>query len=90
MNDFTKLDITEGFVLAQGRAIEYLKWIAEETVSQAIDNPIELDYENASEIIKDVMLMGREILDRNFEWIKFSECPMSASGIMIKPMVEKE
>lgn len=90
MNDFDKLDITEGFVLAQERAIEYLKWTAEETVSQAIDNPIELDYENASEIIKDVMLMGRKILDEDWEWVEFIECPMSASGIMIKQMIEKE
>lgn len=88
--DFEKLDIEQGFVLAQGDALRYLKWVASNYVSEAIDNPYELDYENASEAIKDVMLMGRKITSEDWVWVKFECSPMSASEINVKEMAEKQ
>ena len=87
--DYSKLDLDEGFVLSQKQAIEYLQWSAGVVVEQAMDNGYELDYENASEILKDLMCMGWEITKEDWAWIKFARQDMSASGIMIKEMKEE-
>ena len=45
-------------MLSRKQALEYLKYSAGVVVEQAMDNGYELDYENASEILKDLMCMG--------------------------------
>ncbi len=87
--DYSKLDLDEGFVLSQKQAIEFLRWSASEVVKQAMDNGYELDYENASEILKDLMCMGWEIIREGWSWIKFMRQDMSASGIVVKEMKEE-
>ena len=81
------LDITTGFVLNQRQALEYLKECAGEAWTQAMTG--EIDSEDASEIIADLLLMAREVEKDNWEWVRFYECPMSASGINIKEVVDK-
>lgn len=84
--DYNKLDLDNGFVLSQQQALEYLKHSAAVVVDQAMENEYEMDYENASEILKDIMCMGWEIARENYEWVKFMRQDMSASGIVIKEM----
>lgn len=88
MIDFDKLDITEGFVLNNAKALDYLEYCAKNFYRQAVD----IDGDNIGVIIDDIMSMAHAVRVewREYEWVKFSECPMSASGIMIKPMIEKE
>ena len=86
---FENLDLDDGFVLSQKQAIEYLRWSAGVVVEQAMSDGYELDYENASEILKDLMCMGWEITKEDWAWVKFARQDMSASGIMIKEMAEK-
>ena len=87
--DYSKLDLDNGFVLSQKQALEYLKYSAGVVVEQAMNNGYELDYENASEILKDLMCMGWEIVREDYEWVKFMRQDMSASGIVIKEMKEE-
>ena len=86
--DYNKLDLDNGFVLSQKQALEYLKHTAGVVVDQAMDNGYEMDYENASEILKDIMYMGWEIVREDYEWGKFMRQDMSASGIIIKEIKE--
>lgn len=88
--DYSRLDLDEGFVLSQKQAIEFLEEDAKTIVKQAIEDRYELDYENASEILKDLMLMGRDILERDLAWVKFERHDMSASGMIIRGMTEEQ
>lgn len=88
--DYSELDLDEGFVLSQKQAIEFLQHNASEVTRQAMYDGYELDYENASEILKDLICMGWEIIREDWTWVKFMRQDMSASGIMIKQMIEKE
>lgn len=89
MIDFSSYDIEEGFVLSQGASLRYLKYLVEQEFEQAI-GALGIDSESAGAFFEDVVAMAQTILDKDYDWVKFSECPMSASGIMIKQMVEKE
>lgn len=81
-------DITRGFVLRDDEAIKYL-------TDCAIDHAKEVMAGNEgsecmTEIFDDLYMMKHDIEMGSAEYIKFVECPMSASGINIIPMVEKE
>ena len=83
-----KYDISKGFVLDNEQALEYLEEVAKGFYEHAVD----IDGEEIGAIIDDIMTMAHAIKVEwaKYEWVLFNESPMSASGIMIKPMVEKE
>ena len=87
--DYSKLDLNEGFVLSQYRAIEFLKWSVAQEFEQAMQKN-GIDATNAGAFMEDVVAMGQEILDKDWEWVKFVVSPMSASEMTIKEMVDKE
>lgn len=90
MIDFDSYDLAEGFVLSQGASLRYLKYLVEQEFEQALQKgAYGIDSESAGKFFEDVVVMGQTIVDKDWEWIKFSECPMSASGIMIKEMKEE-
>lgn len=84
-------DIERGFVLEQEDALKYLKWLAgclweratgDATLGEAVDT--------AKEEWEDLACMAQRIHDEDIEWVYFTECQMSASGINIAEMVRKE
>lgn len=85
--NYEDLDLDASVVLNQYNALGYLRWVAEEYLRQAFEDVH--DYEVSIEQLKDVFEMYREIKDRDYHWVKFDSCPMSASNIMITEMVEK-
>lgn len=90
MIDFSSYDLAEGFVLSQGASLRYLKYLVEQEFEQAIQKgAYGIDSESAGKFFEDVAVMGQTIVDKDWEWVKFSESPMSASGIMIKEMKEE-
>lgn len=90
MIDFSSYDLAEGFVLSQGASLRYLKYLVEQEFEQAIQKgAYGIDSESAGKFFEDVVVMAQTIVDKDWEWIKFSESPMSASGIMIKEMKEE-
>lgn len=90
MIDFDSYDLAEGFVLSQGASLRYLKYLVEQEFEQAIQKgAYGIDSEGTGAFFEDVVVMAQTIVDKDWEWIKFSESPMSASGIMIKEMKEE-
>ena len=90
MIDFDNYDLAEGFVLSQGASLRYLKYLVEQEFEQAIQTgAYGIDSECAGAFFEDVVAMAQTILDKNWEWVKFSESPMSASGVMVKEMKEE-
>lgn len=90
MIDFESYDLAEGFVLSQGASLRYLKYLVEQEFEQAIQKgAYGIDSESAGKFFEDVVVMAQTIVDKDWEWVKFSESPMSASGIMIKEMKEE-
>ena len=90
MIDFSSYDLAEGFVLSQGASLRYLKYLVEQEFEQAIQKgAYGIDSESAGKFFEDVVVMGQIIVDKDWEWVKFSESPMSASGVMIKEMKEE-
>ena len=87
--DNSKLDLNEGFVLSQYRAIEFLKWCVAQEFEQAIEKN-GIDNTNAGAFMEDAVEMAQEIVRRDWEWVKFVTSPMSASEMTIKEMGEKE
>ena len=87
--DYSKLDLNEGFVLSQYRAIEFLKWCVAQEFEQAIEKN-GIDTTNAGAFMEDAVAMAQEIVRRDWEWVKFVATPMSASEMTVKEMVEKE
>lgn len=81
------LDITTGFVLNQRQALEYLKECTGEAWAQAVEG--EADIDDAKYIMDDLATMAHRIYAEDWEWARFYECPMSASGINIKEVVDK-
>lgn len=81
-------DLETGFVLSRSEACDYLYNVAMEHTKQVMDG--EEDSDGMSEILADLYAMTREIERGDADYIKFVECPMSASNINIIPMVEKE
>ena len=88
--DYSKLDLNEGFVMSQYHAIEFLKWCVAQEFKQAIQKgAYGIDSESAGKFMEDVVAMAQEILDKDWEWVKFVTSPMSASEMTIKEMGEK-
>ena len=87
--DYSKLDLNEGFVLSQYRAIEFLKWCVAQEFEQAIEKN-GIDNTNAGAFMEDAVEMAQAIVDKDWEWVKFVATPMSASEMTIKEMVDKE
>ena len=85
MNDY---DLERGFVLRYDEAMKYLHDCAVAHVEQIING--EEDIAGIEQIIDDLYTMRLDIQTHVYEYIKFVECPMSASNINIIPMVEKE
>lgn len=85
--NFEDLDLDVSVVLNQYNALGYLKWVADEYLRQAFEDIY--DYEISIKQLEDIFEMYKEIKDKDYHWIKFDSCPMSASNIMITEMVEK-
>lgn len=85
--NYEDLDLDVSVVLNQYNALGYLRWVADEYLRQAFEDVH--DYEVSIEQLKDVFEMYKEIKDKDYHWVKFDSCPMSASNIMITEMVEK-
>ena len=85
--NYEDLDLDVSVVLNQYNALGYLRWVADEYLRQAFEDVH--DYEVSIEQLKDVIEMYKEIKDKDYHWVKFDSCPMSASNIMITEMVEK-
>lgn len=81
-------DLERGFVLRDSEAIDYLTSVAVEHTKEIMAG--NEGSEGMTEILDDLYTMKHEIEMGTAEYIKFVECPMSASNINIIPMVEKE
>lgn len=81
-------DLERGFVLRQDEACDYLYNVAIEHTKQVMEG--KEDSDGMTEILDDLYTMTQEIEKGDAEYIKFVECPMSASNINIIPMAEKE
>ena len=81
------LDLTIGFVLNQTQALAYIKECAGEVWAQAVKG--ETDIEDAKYIMDDLATMAHRIYAEDWDWVRFYECPMSASGINIKEVADK-
>lgn len=91
MVDLSSYDIEEGFVLSQGASLRYLKYLVEQEFEQAMQKgAYGIDSESAGAFFEDIVAMAQLVVDKDWEWVKFSESPMSTSGIVIKEVVEKE
>lgn len=89
--DYSKLDLNEGFVLSQYHAIKFLEWSVAQEFEQAMQKgAYGIDSESAGKFMEDAVAMAQEILDKDWEWVKFVTSPMSASEMTIKEMIEKE
>lgn len=81
-------DLERGFVLRDSEAIDYLTSVAVEHAKEVMAG--NEGSEGMTEILDDLYTMKQDIMKHDYEYIKFVECPMSASNINIIPMVEKE
>lgn len=81
-------DLERGFVLNRQEALKYLDEVAHDHTTMVMKG--EEDSEGMTEILDDLVCMKKDIEKHDDEYIKFVECPMSASNINIIPMVEKE
>ena len=85
---FEELDITtSSFVLSQVEALNYLDYVARQHTEQVLNG--EEDHEGMTELLEDICEMKKNILEHNYEYVKFIECKMSASQIDIIPMIEE-
>lgn len=84
VNDY---DLTSGFVLNNEQALDYLEACAKGFYNEAVN----LTGDDIGAIIDDIVAMAHivRVEWREYEWVKFEECQMAPSGIMIKPMVER-
>ena len=73
---FDKLEIENGFVLEYYEAIAYLH--------------CEEGSECMEAILEDLYEMKQEIVDNGYGVVSFNECPASASGISIEPLIAKK
>lgn len=89
--DFNKLDVEEGFVLSQGVALRYLRWLAEQEFEESYQKgALGIDSESAGAYFEDLVVMAQTIVDKDWGWIKFEYSPMSASGVNVREMIVKE
>ena len=84
---FEKLEIEDGFVLEYYEAIAYLDWCAQEHTKQVMNG--EEGSECIEAILEDLYEMKKEITDKGYGVVEFIECPASASGINIQPLIPK-
>ena len=85
---FDKLEIENGFVLEYYEAIAYLHWSAQEHTKQVMKG--EEGSECMEAILEDLYEMKQEIVDNGYGVVSFNECPASASGISIEPLIAKK
>ena len=85
--DYSKLDLNEGFVLSQHRAIEFLRWSVAQKFEQAMQKN-GIDNTDAGAFMEDVVAMAQVIVDEDWEWVMFVTSPISASEMTIKEMIE--
>ena len=84
---FDKLEIENGFTLEYYEAIAYLDWCAQEHVKQVMNGEEGSGCMEA--ILEDLYEMKKEIVDKGYGVVEFIECPASASGISIQPLIPK-
>lgn len=84
---FEQLEIENGFTLEYYEAIAYLDWCAQEHTKQVMNG--EEVSECMEAILEDLYEMKKEIIDKDYGTIEFTECPMSASNINIEPLIAK-
>lgn len=84
---FEQLEIENGFTLEYYEAIAYLDWCAQERTKQVMNG--EESAECMEAILEDLYEMKKEIIDKGYGTIEFTECPMSASNINIEPLIYK-
>ena len=82
------LDLERGFVLRGDEAVKYLEAVAKDHTMAVMNG--EEDSEGMTEVLDDLAFMKKDITKHDYEYVKFIECPMSASGINVIPMIEKE
>ncbi len=86
---FKDLDVSyRSFVLDQTNALNYLDYVARQHLEQVLNG--EEDYEGMTEMLEDITEMKKDITKHDYEFIKFVECPMSASQLNILPVVEEQ
>ena len=85
---FEKLEIENGFVLEYYEAIAYLDWCAQEHTKQVMKG--EEGSGCMEDILEDLYEMKQEITDKNYRVVEFTDCPASASGISIEPLIAKK
>lgn len=84
---FEELEIENGFALEYYEAIAYLDWCAQEHTKQVMNG--EEGSGCMEEILEDLYEMKQEIIDKGCGVVEFIECPASASGINIQPLIPK-
>ena len=84
---FEKLEIENGFVLEYYEAIAYLDWCAQEHTKQVMNG--EEGSGCMEDTLEDLYEMKQEIIDKGYGVVEFIECPASASGINIQPLIPK-
>ena len=85
--NFDELDVAENsFTLPRASAIEYLNYAAHTRTDQILDG--EDDGEDVAEFMSDIYAMKKDIIEHDYEYVKFFANGMSASGIEIIPMIE--
>lgn len=87
MSKFDNLSLEDGFVLERKEAIEFLDDVARQQTEMVMSGMSGSECMDA--ILEDLYEMKRDIITHDSEYIKFFECPMSASNINMIPMVEK-
>lgn len=86
---YKDLDVEFGdFTLDQVNALNYLDYVARTHVEQVLAG--EEDYTGIEALIEDIIEMKNEIIEHNYEFVKFVRCDMSASQICIMPMIEEQ
>ena len=86
MRNFEDLDITNGVVLNQEDAADYLRGQAYEVFKNVMNGDEEL--EGLEEVLQDLIEMIKDIETSKYEYFKVFEHPMAASGLHYKEMKE--
>lgn len=81
-------ELADEFVLDKKYALKYLRYCVDVIAECGFRD--EQDSECVGDIIEDLTDMALRIQKEDWDYIRFSECPMSASGLNVAPMVEKE
>ena len=84
---FEQLEIENGFTLEYYEAIAYLEWCAQEHTKQVMKGEEGSGY--IEDVLEDLYEMKQEIVDKGYGVVEFIECPASASGINIIPLIPK-